>query len=143
MKCISLWQPWASLWCSECKTHETRHWPTKHRGWLAVHAAKKDVSHSIERGAGDLLEILRDEYGGHWARDLPRGAIIGAVDIIDCVATEKIVRAIASKPCADEVCGDFSSGRFAWKRGEFKLFKKPIPYTGRQGFFEVPEDLLF
>jgi activating signal cointegrator 1 len=143
MKCISLWQPWASLWCSERKVHETRHWPIKHLGWLAVHAAKKDVSRSIEIGAGALLEILCDEYGGHWARDLPRGAIIGAVSIIDCVPTETIVRAIASKPCDDEVCGDFSAGRFAWKRGEFKLFERPVSYKGMQGVFEVDDNLLF
>jgi hypothetical protein len=25
-----------SPWCSERKVHETRHWPTSHRGWLVV-----------------------------------------------------------------------------------------------------------
>jgi hypothetical protein len=40
MKAISLWQPWASLWCSPRKIHETRHWPTNNRGWMLVHAAQ-------------------------------------------------------------------------------------------------------
>src|SRR6185436_9203151 len=43
LPCISLWQPWGSLWCSDAKEHETRHWPTSHRGWLAVHAAKRKI----------------------------------------------------------------------------------------------------
>jgi hypothetical protein len=42
----------------------------------------------------------------------------------------------------DRECGNFGPGRFAWKRDEFRLFDQPIPYRGRQGFFNVPADLL-
>lgn len=147
MRCISLWQPWASLWCSGRKVHETRHWPTSHRGWLAVHAAKKNVCSAIEKNAavaedGDVdafLDLLRDEYGAHWAPDLPRGAIIGVVNIVDCVSTEKVIWAPAEFD--DRLCGDFSEGRFAWRRSEFRLLPEPIPYKGRQGMFDVPDDL--
>ena len=49
MKAISLWQPWGSLWLSPAKRHETRHWQTRHRGKLLVHAAKKLVECDEER----------------------------------------------------------------------------------------------
>ncbi len=41
MKAISLWQPWATLVALGIKQTETRHWATKHRGQLAIHAAKR------------------------------------------------------------------------------------------------------
>jgi hypothetical protein len=130
MKAISLWQPWASLWCSERKVHETRHWPTSHRGCLLVHAAKR-----FEKNFGpddSLRAILDDEYGGHWGMDLPTGALIGMVNLIDCRRTEDVT------PAPDDYeCGDFAPGRFAWQRREFKLFN----FFSLQGLAHQPRPL--
>ena len=41
MKALSLWQPWASLIAAGVKRFETRHWETRHRGPIAIHAAKR------------------------------------------------------------------------------------------------------
>jgi hypothetical protein len=38
MKALSLWQPWATLVSIGAKRIETRSWPTKYRGPLAIHA---------------------------------------------------------------------------------------------------------
>ena len=46
IRCISLWQPWASLMARGHKYFETRSWDTKIRGEVWIHAAK-----SVE-GAG-------------------------------------------------------------------------------------------
>jgi hypothetical protein len=139
MKAISLWQPWASLWCSERKVHETRHWRCSHRGWLLVHAAKCFAN------AFDLDDPLRlildDEFGGDWARELPTGALIGMVKVVDCLPTQTLVGDAAASD-DDRACGDFAPGRFAWKRGEFRVFDRAIPYRGAQGFFNVPDDLI-
>lgn len=135
MKAISLWQPWASLWLSDRKVHETRHWPTRHRGALLVHAAKKFIK-DIEPG-DPLREILDDEFGGHWAMDLPTGAIIGRLDLVDCVPTDGL-EVIADD---DRACGDFSPGRWGWRRGAYTLFAAPVPWRGSQGIFEVSDDL--
>jgi hypothetical protein len=146
MKAISLWQPWASLWCSPAKEHETRHWPTSHRGSIAVHAAKR-----FERDFdGDPLEgILREEFGRDWRDTLPTGALIGIVEIIACKRTETILREWGCPPepipvahWIDYHCGDFADGRYGWKRREFKRFADPIPYRGAQGIFRVPDDLV-
>lgn len=55
MKAISLWQPWASLWLTPRKIHETRPRRWNHSGWLAVHASKTLVSNPSELG-DELLE---------------------------------------------------------------------------------------
>jgi activating signal cointegrator 1 len=141
IKAISLWQPWASLWLSPNKLHETRHWATPHRGKLLVHAAKKMVF-DVD---SDLEDILLSEYGGHWGMDLPRGAIVGMVDLIDCLPTQRLhlrLHAMTDLEQADFACGDFSDGRFGWRRGTYWKFREPIPYRGRQSIFSVPRDVV-
>lgn len=143
MLAISLWQPWASLWLSDRKIHETRHWQCRRhgrplRGTIAVHAAKRFIRDVEE----PLRDILESEFGGHWAMDLPTGALLGTVELIACVPT----MGEGDRPVAasddDLACGDFSPGRFAWRRGGYRLFRRPIPYRGAQGFFHVPDELL-
>ena len=139
MKAISLWQPWASLWCSKRKVHETRHWRCSHRGWLLVHAAKRfEKAFDLD---DPLRLILDDEFGGHWAKELPTGALIGMVNVVDCLPTQTLFGDAAASD-DDRECGDFAPGRFAWKRDEFRLFDQPIPYRGAQGIFNVPDDLI-
>ncbi len=139
MKAISLWQPWASLWCSGVKIHETRHWPTNHRGWLLVHAAKRSIDDFV--GSGDRLdEICDGTFGHHWGIDLPRGAIVGMVNVIACRKTEDILQGYYDAD--DYECGDFSHGRYGWQADNFKAFTKPIPYRGQQGMFTVPDSLV-
>lgn len=148
MKAISLWQPWASLWCSPRKRHETRHWKTPHRGWIAVHAAKIDICNALEKCVDNMAdlrqiqEICIDEYGGHWIQDLPRGHIVGVVRLIDVIPTELVKRAPASPAeFEDELLGNFAPGRYAWLRTDFKLLERPIPYKGRQNIFDVPDEM--
>lgn len=133
MKAISLWQPWASLWLSPMKINETRHWPTKHRGWLAVHAALR-----FERkfDADDPLPaICFKHFGPNWTRKLPVGAIIGAIYLEDCRQMTEV------QPCHqdDEECGNWSAERYAWRRSNDVVTIKPVPFKGRQGFFDIPD----
>ena len=59
MKAITIWQPYASAIAVGLKHYETRSWPTKHRGPLAIHSAKKSLS---EDEYGQLLRHLT-RYG--------------------------------------------------------------------------------
>jgi hypothetical protein len=54
--------------------------------------------------------ILEDEFGSRWALDLPTGALIGMVNVVDCVPTRTPFDDAAANE-ADRVCGDFSAGR--------------------------------
>lgn len=144
MKAISLWQPWASLWCSPAKVHETRHWPTRHRGPLLVHAAKRPIDDTDD----EVHTICVKLFGAGYRAELPRGALLGVVRIITCRPTQPGWIGMGAPPGAakdgaanedDRACGDWSDGRFAWRRDHFRLFDPPIPWRGSQGFFDVPD----
>jgi activating signal cointegrator 1 len=139
---ISLWQPWASAWLSPIKYHETRSWETLRRGPLVVHASKTRTC--LRLVEPQLERLLADQFGPTWLTDLPLGALIGTVELIDCERIGETMFSSGASPVdyADHVAGDWSDGRFAWKRGAFQRFDRPIPFAGRQGFFYVPTSIL-
>ncbi len=139
MKAISLWQPWASLWLSPRKVHETRHWSTSHRGPLLVHAAKRAID--VVTDDDDVLHaICVAEFGADYVKSLPRGGLLGIVHMTSCRPTA--LMPIGHQSSDDYQCGDFGQERFAWGRDAYRKFAQMIPYRGSQGFFEVPESLL-
>jgi hypothetical protein len=135
MKALSIRQPWASLILKAGKDIENRCWPTKFRGRILIHAAKgmtrdehedaidfavmacKAKPHPEARGATFReLGFARD--------DLPRGGIIGSVEIVDCVK-------YSASP---------------WFMGEYGFLLRdpqPLPFRpwkGQLGFFDVPTE---
>jgi hypothetical protein len=148
MKAISMWQPWASLWLTPAKVHETRGRALHHRGWLLVHATKH-----IEREADidqALAVICRDRLGQDWEAAVPRGAIIGAVQVDDCHTSEFLVRqwsdggGLRIAHWEDYQCGNYGPRRFGIRRApSVKIFPEPIPYRGMQAVpFDVPDDVV-
>ena|SRR3990167_9294350 len=134
MKAISMWQPWAYAWADPngFKIHETRSWYTNHRGPLLIHAAKK-----FSREAKDFAETERTLR--RLSSRLAFGAIIGAVNVVaifDTLETRLTTTAL------DGLYGDFSPGRFAWKKKGSILFPEPVDFRGSQGFFDVPEQTI-
>jgi activating signal cointegrator 1 len=137
MLALAMHQPWASLYVRGVKRNETRSWATDHRGPLVIHAAKHlQITHLEPR----LLRILEREFGQDWPDKLPRGALIGMVDIVACVVTEAVP--LTSWDADDHACGDFSCGRYAWRAENPRPFPTPIPWRGSQTFFRVPLDIL-
>lgn len=137
MKGISLWQPWASLWLTPFKIHETRHWRTDYRGPLLVHAAKRLVSDCGE----ELDELCIEAFGPYWRTELPRGSVIGRVHLVSLISSNEFIPVVDSP---DRICGNWDANRWGWKREVTSAvrFENPIPFLGRQGFFNVPDDLL-
>lgn len=100
MKALTLWQPWASLIAVGAKTIETRSWPTKHRGRIAIHAAQRSPEvmrlgpwfctqrPAVEVGDGVLpakwllCDMDPDDLEPH---ALPLGAIVATADLVGCV----------------------------------------------------------
>lgn len=138
MKCISLWQPWATLLVYGYKIHETRSWPTNVRGPVAIHAAKKKDSEarwlSTEFPFADALD-------GTEFNDLPFGCLLGTVQLVDCIPTEVAYPDNWDHGRNDFYFGNFEPGRWAWKCESPTMLSDPIPYKGAQGFFEVPDEL--
>jgi hypothetical protein len=75
-----------------------------------------------------------------WNRWLSTEAATLLIELL----TEDLFRLFGDAAASDDdrECGDFAPGRFAWKRGEFRLFDQPIPYRGARGIFNVPDELI-
>lgn len=129
VRAISLWQPWASAIALGFKTFETRHWQTNHRGPLVIHAAKRPLC-AVGRRLARLYAMDVEA--------MPFGALVLVCNLTGCFATQSFVNI----PAGDADFGDFTDGRFAWKLENPRVLQGPIPYTGRQGFFSVPEEVL-
>jgi hypothetical protein len=157
VRAISLWQPWASAVVLGSKTIETRHWSTPYRGPLVIHAAKRKVISELREYDFDnaMLGALSSEdadfrvYGCSLADRLPFGAIVGTVDVVNCLPVEKISSFVLFDPSGDDPfqwcerdLGNFGAGRFGWILRNPRRFKTPIPYRGRQSFFDVPDSIL-
>ncbi len=141
MKAISLWQPWASLWLTSAKRHETRSWATAHRGWLLVHAAVRTRPRNPDLPIG-LDAICTREFEFDWRDTLPKGALLGAVYLTGCIK-------IKTSFMLDEVeeddyqCGNWETGRYAWERRPVcHKLETPVPYKGQQQVFPVPDAVL-
>ena len=108
-----------------------------HRGLLAIHAAQRfEKSHHTE-----LRAILKAEFGECWYSDLPTGALLGIINLIECIPTNGLV--LNDFDADDIACGNWTHGRFIWRRGpHVTKFRVSIPYRGRQGLFNVPDTAL-
>jgi hypothetical protein len=153
MKAISLWQPWASAIALGAKTIETRGWQTGYRGPLAIHAAKRKVKRellSFDLDPGWLAALgLRERMIAEEA--LSFGAVVAVCSLFACLRTEWIASEVLDAPhhregwsagWTERTMGDFTPGRYGWILNNVRLLKKPLPYKGMQGFFDVPDQWL-
>ena len=127
MKALSIRQPWAYLIVNGIKDVENRTWHTDFRGRIFVHAglSKEDMTKEVlasivgrldSNSAGRLMLVYAlQEYG----------AIIGEVDIVDCVWNHKSKwRAI---------------GQWQFVLANPVAYTQPIPCRGQLGFFSVSQ----
>lgn len=139
MKAYTVYQPYAYATVAGLKGYETRPRRTNIRGRVAVHAAKLDAWKSgiLETGKMPEIErILSEHQGtGNRAARLEYGAVVGTVEIVDCVHVEEIMHTLTER---ERLLGDFSPGRFAWVLRNPVMFEKPIPARGHQGWWNWP-----
>jgi len=127
-KALTIWQPWASLIAAGLKEYETRSWATKHRGALAIHAAKRWTW--AERDFANLLAARYPNEMRGVPPALPTGAVLGIARLIDCVPAGEL-----RLPDFERAVGDFAPGRFAWRLEIVEVFAEPVPVRGRQGLW--------
>ena len=86
MKAISIKQPFASLIAYGIKDIENRTWKTNYRGKVYIHASAKQAG-SYDELLNDLQKIeFKEKYDRVTLRKQHHfSAIIGEVDIVDCV----------------------------------------------------------
>jgi activating signal cointegrator 1 len=136
MRVLSMTQPYASAIPLHLKELETRSWPTKYRGPVAIQAAKTwplwcRTFAAVEHKLGRLPARL------------PLGAIICVAEITDCRPTEEVEAEGLIGPI-ERLYGDYSPGRFAWHMEKVVAFPEEyfIPCRGMLGLWRPDEKLL-
>lgn len=137
MKAITIWQPWAGALAAGIKENETRSWPTKYRGPIAIHAAKKAIQIAWWHTSVEAKEVLSrrlelpEIFDG--PKNFPMGGVLATAELVDCI---KITPEYIATLTPDErVLGDYTPGRYAWKLKNVKLLPEPIPAKGAQGLW--------
>lgn len=140
MKALSIKQPWASLVCTPrldnpllgIKDIENRTWATKYRGKIYVHVSGKtqfNVQLTDEQ-TKLAIPVLKTAFDG----TMPFGAIIGTVDIVDCVINHGSIWAERTPSCSPHYPNGLPAymgkGRedaiYNWVLANPVLFDKPI-----------------
>lgn len=124
MKALSIRQPWAWLIAAGYKDIENRGWSTDRRGRIYIHASQRFDSGSLKRAPlnreGFLDEralSVIEELAHSWRHS----AIIGEVDIVDCVT-------YSNSP--------WFTGRYGFVLTNPVLYEKTIPCKGKTFFFD-------
>jgi hypothetical protein len=134
MRCLTLFQPWATLIALDAKRYETRSWATSYRGPLAIHAAKRPPE--VVREAMPILarcHLWRDPLTSPGLPALPLGAVVCIVELVAIYSTTAIVDRLSEQ---ERAFGDYSPDRYAWQLELVEVFKRPIPARGAQGLWE-------
>lgn len=84
MKALSIKQPWASLIAHGIKDIENRTWKTNFRGRIYIHASGKVAFKNLSGLNPAMMgKINSRDIFEEW--EYPKSAIIGEVDIVDCI----------------------------------------------------------
>ena len=131
MKVLSIHQPWASLIIKGFKVVENRSWRTSIRGEIAIHASASKAEYDWREAVAtvSMIKTIPFSDSEKWLIEtignfdnLPRGVIIGTVDITDCK------REHTSLWHFDDNWGFYLQNP--------KELKKPIPAKGKLGFWD-------
>lgn len=138
MRCLTIWQPWASMIVGGWKPYEFRNWaaPTSIVGQrIGIHAAKRPIKTAELRDIMDYACSPQGQADGIdiacmnllervWRRqvELPMSAVLGTA----LLGQPKLVQQNLDGP------------RFAWPMIAADPFADPIPMKGAQGFWNMP-----
>jgi hypothetical protein len=129
MKAITLWQPWATLIAIGVKPFETRSWPTRYRGPIAIHAGRTREGLRLCAGETEIEEALA--RAGYALDTVPLGFVVCSANLVDVLTTDEIVRRGLTDPF-----GDYSRGRFGWHLVDVEPVSPPVAAAGKQGLWE-------
>ncbi len=138
LKALSVRQPQAALLVLGEKRIETRPRRTSFRGLVAIHASLSFPLADRQRCRWHPFSWPLHEAGYRDSGELPRGAIVGVVELYLC-------REIVTPddcPLEPELSfGDYALGRFAWDVRNPRALKTPVPCRGQLGLWTVPRDV--
>lgn len=160
MKVLTIKQPFASLIMHGFKKIETRGWIPKNpkiieqikEEGLLIHAGAGKGKHEIELFNGwKNSHLYNSNFRGVAFNDLPFGAIIGKVNVVEMYSIDSILEALSCNDGSDVLTdnngitlelskkefafGDYSPNRFGWLLSNPIIFEEPIPAKGQLGLW--------
>lgn len=130
MKTLSFHQPWAELILQGRKTIDLRTWRTHYRGRIAIHAGQK---------ANHEACIA---YGLNADR-LPRGALVGTVEIVDIEPLDQEgFERLREQHLAVKDYPEYPAALFGWRLAGAQRLPAPVPMPGRRQLYDTPDELL-
>jgi len=129
MFALSVSQPGATLLMLGARHIETRPWHTAHCGPVAIHAARRLPRNFAALCRQPLVRSALD-HAGLSPRDLPRGALLGMMALLDCVRVEDL----AELPDAERLLTSFAPGLWAWLLACPSPWPAPRPARGWPAF---------
>lgn len=137
MKALTLWQPWATLIAAGLKRYETRDWPTRYRGPLAIHAGRRCAELEV---CGEIWDALPASYRlkfGQllpWIDWLPRGAVVAVAELTHCYRMSD--EFVGRQTALERALGAWVPGRAAWRLVDVRALAEPVPARGKQGLWD-------
>lgn len=111
MKALSVVQPWAWAIVHAGKNIENRSWRTHYRGILVIHASlTRSREGDMPRGAPKV------------PADLDFGAILGTVELVDCVERSR---------------SKWFQGPYGWVLENPRPLRLPIPCRGNRSLWDL------
>lgn len=135
-RALTLTQPWATLMAIGAKQYETRVWPTKYRGWLAIHASAKFPKECRVLCAREPFRARLAQAGYLGSMSLPLGRVVGVVCVLDCVRTEQVAYKLGA---AEHAFGDYSKGRYAFRTAGARRVRTLPAVKGALSLWFLPQ----
>jgi len=144
MKAVSIRNPWGWLICAGIKPIENRTWPTNFRGRVLIHVGAKPIKMINPNNVFTYEQwksLSTDQKVKLISGYLPCSAIIGSVEIVDCVINHSSIWAEKSLQVFTEEQKSpiYEETVYNWVLANPILFEKPIlNVKGKLSFF-IPE----
>lgn len=125
MKALTIKQPWATLIMHHGKDVENRSWPTSFRGQVAITSSKASTEYDYDMAMG-LMSMLGKPFPRCSPETIPRGFILGTVEIYDCLGGSN---------------SPWFFGEYGFLLRNPRPLAVPIPIKGKLGFWDLPEEV--
>src|SRR5262249_6954176 len=133
MKALTIRQTWATLIVLGHKSLETRSWDTTYKGPLLIHASHAITDVGMALFYHSHVQQILQPHGYRTFYNLPRGAVIGSVDLCACISWEQFQNdeeAHSLLTPDEQLLGTFGPGRFGWLFASPVRFMNPLRFTG-------------